>query len=142
MGSAEGRGGGPAGLEPRIVQAWSQVSGLGRGRLPRDSLLTGRAELTPRVACQSPQIARVEIGQRRPQLIARVAVDAHSSGSTQAEKAGGEVLYESLDVEYGCGRVLVALVDVYVVTINKPLEIQLVRLGGLVVGTYLMTRLS
>jgi hypothetical protein len=31
-GSVEGRGGGPAGLAPRIVQAWSQVSGLGRVR--------------------------------------------------------------------------------------------------------------
>jgi hypothetical protein len=30
MGSAEGRGGGPAGLAPQSLQAWSQVSGLGR----------------------------------------------------------------------------------------------------------------
>src|SRR5215472_714931 len=31
-GSADGRGGGPAGLAPRMVQAWSRVSGLGRVR--------------------------------------------------------------------------------------------------------------
>ena len=31
-GSAEGRGGGPAGRAPRSSRAWSQVSGLGRVR--------------------------------------------------------------------------------------------------------------
>jgi hypothetical protein len=77
------------------------------------------------MACQSSQVARIEIGQRRPQLTARIAVNAHTGGSAQAEKAGSEVLHESLNVEYGGGRVLVALVDVHVVAIDKPFEIQL-----------------
>ena len=52
-------------------------------------------------------------------ICARIAVNAHTNGSAQTEKAGSEVRYESLNVEHGGGRVLVALVDVYVVAIDK-----------------------
>jgi hypothetical protein len=83
----------------------------------------------PDVAGQGFQIPGIETGQRRPQLIAGITVNTHPGGNAHAEKASSKVLDESLHVEQAGDRVLVTLVDVYVVAVDKPFETQLAGLG-------------
>ena len=91
----------------------------------------------PDVAGQGIQVAGVEASQPRPELIAGIAVNAHSGRSAHTEKARGEVVDEPLYVEHARGRVPVTLVDVYVVAVYESFETQLTGLSRLIIGAYL-----
>jgi len=74
-GSADGQGGGPAGRAPRMVRAWSQVSGLGRVLRPGRDQRTMPARTSSRIVSRGAAAVDPDVFGIAPVKAANIALE-------------------------------------------------------------------